>query len=111
MLVGWTWAFDTPFKWTKQIASHFGGTRQGIHYRSRTGLVDAPELGTVHPVVGGQVELVVDRRVVGHVDDGELLIGVVRRGRRRVIGLTEEEKAALVAFLKTLSDPGFLSGN
>jgi arylsulfatase len=30
MSVGWTWAFDTPFKWTKQIASHFGGTRQGM---------------------------------------------------------------------------------
>jgi arylsulfatase len=30
MAVGWTWAFDTPFKWTKQIASHFGGTRQGV---------------------------------------------------------------------------------
>jgi arylsulfatase A-like enzyme len=30
MAVGWTWAFDTPFLWTKQIASHFGGTRQGM---------------------------------------------------------------------------------
>jgi arylsulfatase len=30
MAVGWTWAFDTPFSWTKQIASHFGGTRQGM---------------------------------------------------------------------------------
>jgi arylsulfatase A-like enzyme len=30
MSVGWTWAFDTPFKWTKQIASYFGGTRQGM---------------------------------------------------------------------------------
>jgi arylsulfatase A-like enzyme len=30
MAVGWTWAFDTPFKWTKQIGSHFGGTRQGM---------------------------------------------------------------------------------
>ncbi len=30
MSVGWAWAFDTPFKWTKQIASHFGGTRQGM---------------------------------------------------------------------------------
>jgi arylsulfatase A-like enzyme len=29
MAVGWTWAFDTPFSWTKQVASHFGGTRQG----------------------------------------------------------------------------------
>jgi arylsulfatase A-like enzyme len=30
MAVGWSWAFDTPFKWTKQVASHFGGTRQGL---------------------------------------------------------------------------------
>src|SRR5213594_2118425 len=30
MAVGWTWAFDTPFKWTKQIAAYFGGTRQGM---------------------------------------------------------------------------------
>ena len=30
MSVGWAWAFDTPFKWTKQVASHFGGTRQGV---------------------------------------------------------------------------------
>jgi arylsulfatase len=29
MAVAWTWAFDTPFSWTKQIASHFGGVRQG----------------------------------------------------------------------------------
>jgi len=28
--VPWTWAFDTPFSWTKQIASHFGGVRQGM---------------------------------------------------------------------------------
>jgi arylsulfatase len=30
MAVPWTWAFDTPFSWTKQIASHFGGIRQGM---------------------------------------------------------------------------------
>lgn len=30
MSVGWAWAFDTPFSWTKQIASHFGGVRQGM---------------------------------------------------------------------------------
>lgn len=30
MAVPWAWAFDTPFQWTKQIASHFGGTRQGM---------------------------------------------------------------------------------
>ncbi len=30
MSVAWSWAFDTPFKWTKQVASHLGGTRQGM---------------------------------------------------------------------------------
>jgi arylsulfatase A-like enzyme len=30
MSVAWSWAFDTPFKWTKQIASFFGGTKQGM---------------------------------------------------------------------------------
>lgn len=28
--VGWGWAMDSPFQWTKQIASHFGGTRNGM---------------------------------------------------------------------------------
>ena len=26
----WAWAFDTPFKWMKQVPSHFGGTAQGM---------------------------------------------------------------------------------
>ena len=26
----WSWAMDTPFKWMKQVASHFGGTAQGM---------------------------------------------------------------------------------
>jgi arylsulfatase len=30
MAVGWAWAFDTPFSWTKQIVSHLGGVRQGM---------------------------------------------------------------------------------
>ena len=30
MSVAWSWAFDTPFKWTKQVASFFGGTRNGM---------------------------------------------------------------------------------
>ena len=30
MSVGWTWAFGTPFTWTKMVSSHFGGTKQGM---------------------------------------------------------------------------------
>jgi arylsulfatase A-like enzyme len=28
--VGCAWAANTPFQWTKQVASHFGGTRNGV---------------------------------------------------------------------------------
>ena len=28
--VGWAWALDSPFQWMKQVASHFGGTRNGM---------------------------------------------------------------------------------
>jgi len=41
MAVPWAWAFDTPFKWTKQVASHFGGTRQGMVISWR-GHIDDP---------------------------------------------------------------------
>ncbi|MCK1276018.1 arylsulfatase [Bradyrhizobium sp. 61] len=27
---GWAWAWDTPYQWTKEVASHFGGTRNGM---------------------------------------------------------------------------------
>ena len=37
MAAGWAVAFDTPFSWTKQVASDFGGTRNGmvIHWPQR----------------------------------------------------------------------------
>ncbi len=28
--IGWAWAGNTPFQWTKQVASHFGGTRNAM---------------------------------------------------------------------------------
>ncbi|MPZ00603.1 MAG: sulfatase-like hydrolase/transferase [Actinophytocola sp.] len=28
--VGWALAMNTPYQWTKQVASHFGGTRDGL---------------------------------------------------------------------------------
>lgn len=28
--IAWAWTFDTPYKWTKQVASYFGGTKNGM---------------------------------------------------------------------------------
>ncbi|MGL6278879.1 MAG: arylsulfatase, partial [Gaiella sp.] len=35
--VGWAHAMDTPYQWTKQVASHWGGTRNGtiVHWPTR----------------------------------------------------------------------------
>ena len=53
--VPWAWALDTPFKWTKQIASHFGGTRQGMAI-SWPGHIK--ELGGVRPQFHHVIDIV-----------------------------------------------------
>ena len=39
--VGWAWALDAPFQWMKQVASHLGGTRNGLAISWPKG-IDAP---------------------------------------------------------------------
>ncbi|MCE9554137.1 MAG: arylsulfatase [Planctomycetes bacterium] len=36
--IGWAWAGNTPFQWTKQVASHFGGTRNGMVFHWPNGI-------------------------------------------------------------------------
>ena len=38
--IGWAWALDSPFQWMKQVASHFGGTRNGMVVRWPAGIAD-----------------------------------------------------------------------
>lgn len=38
--VGWAWAMDTPYQWTKQVASHWGGTRNGTIVRYPSMIAD-----------------------------------------------------------------------
>lgn len=38
--VGWAWAANTPFQWAKQVASHFGGTRNGLIVQWPKGIRD-----------------------------------------------------------------------
>ena len=44
--VGWAHAMCTPFQWTKQIASHFGGTRNGTVVHWPKGIQAKGELRT-----------------------------------------------------------------
>ncbi|MDD7969324.1 sulfatase-like hydrolase/transferase [Actinomycetospora lemnae] len=38
--VGWALAMNTPYQWTKQVASHFGGTRDGLVVHWPAGIAD-----------------------------------------------------------------------
>jgi len=42
--VGWAWALDSPFQWMKQVASHFGGTRNALAVSWPAGIEASGEL-------------------------------------------------------------------
>ena len=42
--VGWAHAMDTPYQWTKQVASHWGGTRNGTIVHWPAGIESAGEV-------------------------------------------------------------------
>lgn len=44
--VGWAHAMNTPYQWTKQVASHFGGTRNGTIINWPNGIKAKGELRT-----------------------------------------------------------------
>ncbi|MGC2615165.1 MAG: sulfatase/phosphatase domain-containing protein, partial [Terracidiphilus sp.] len=44
--VGWAHAMDTPYQWTKQVASHWGGTRNGTIVHWPKGIQGRGELRT-----------------------------------------------------------------
>ncbi|HZX53432.1 MAG TPA: sulfatase-like hydrolase/transferase, partial [Ilumatobacteraceae bacterium] len=44
--VGWSWANCTPYQWTKQVASHWGGTRNGTIVHWPDGIESKGEIRT-----------------------------------------------------------------
>ncbi|MEN9802647.1 MAG: hypothetical protein RLZ37_1772 [Actinomycetota bacterium] len=42
--IGWAWALDAPFQWMKQVASHFGGTRNGMAIKWPDGIEHRGEI-------------------------------------------------------------------
>ena len=47
--VGWAWAMNSPYPWTKQVASHWGGTRNGTIVHWPSGLEESGESGRTSP--------------------------------------------------------------
>ena len=85
MAVAWSWAFDTPFKWTKQVASHFGGTRQGMAISWPGHIKDAG--GDSHPVPPHHRHRADDPRSHRHPGAGDGRRHQAKADRRREHGL------------------------
>ena len=69
--VGWAWAMDTPYQWTKQVASHWGGTRNGTIVHWPNGIKDK---GGVRNQFSHVIDLAPDRAGGGRhprADDGQ----------------------------------------
>src|SRR5262249_20265101 len=74
--VGWAWAGNTPFQWTKQVASHFGGTRNAM-------IVSWPKVITDHGKLRSQFHHVIDlmptlMEVVG-INEPRVVNGYIQR--------------------------------
>jgi len=76
MAVGWSWAFDTPFKWTKQIASHFGGTRQGMCIAWPARIKDA---GGIRTQFHHMIDIVPTLLEAAHIEAPVMLNGIAQK--------------------------------
>lgn len=57
---GWAWAMTSPFQWVKQVASHFGGTRNPMVVTWPAGITDAGGLRTQFAHVNDIVPTILD---------------------------------------------------
>ena len=112
MSVAWSWAFDTPFKWTKQIASHFGGTRQGMCMAWPNRIKDAGGIrNQFHHVIDIVPTILEATRIPAPV----MVNGIAQhphRGREHGLHLGQEERRCPVeaqdAVLRDVRQPGHL---
>lgn len=87
---GWAWATTTPFKWVKQVASHFGGTRNPL-------IVDWPG----HTTESGRV-----RSQFAHVNDiAPTILDVIGKTLPKDISGVEQIPFEGHSLKATFSDP------
>jgi arylsulfatase A-like enzyme len=90
--VGWAHAMDTPYQWTKQVASHWGGTRNGlvVHWpngirgKGRTPLTIPPrDRRGAHPVGSGDPSRAADGQRRGAGADPRHQYGILVQRHER----------------------------
>jgi len=74
--VGWAWAMSTPYKWTKQIPSYFGGTRNGMAIAWPGHITDA---GGIRPQFHHVVDIVPTLLEVTGIRAPETVDGITQK--------------------------------
>jgi arylsulfatase len=72
----WAWAMDTPFKWCKQVASHFGGTAQGMAMSWPGHIQDA---GGIRTQFHHMIDIVPTILEATHIAAPETIDGIAQR--------------------------------
>ncbi|HJT95449.1 MAG TPA: arylsulfatase [Mycobacterium sp.] len=92
--IGWAWAGNTPFQWTKQVASHFGGTRNGMVLRWPRGFKSTG--GAVRSQFHHVVDVAPTVLEAAHIPQPKTVNGVPQRPMDGVSMLysTDDPKAA-----------------
>ena len=96
MAVAWSWAFDTPFKWTKQVASHFGGTRQGMAISWPGHIKDVGGIRTQFHHVIDIVPTILEAAGIKAPDDGQRHQAEADRRREHGLYLRQGERQCAV---------------
>src|ERR1700751_552655 len=86
----WSWAMDTPFKWVKQVASHFGGTAQGMAI-SWPGHID--DLGGIRRQFHHLIDIVPTILEAAAIQEPDSLNGITQRSMDGVSMAYTWEKA------------------
>src|SRR5262247_432036 len=73
--VGWAHAMNTPYQWTKQVASHFGGTRNGAIVHWPGGIMSKGEMRTQFAHVIDVAPTILE---VAHLPEPTLVHGVMQ---------------------------------
>ena len=100
--VGWAWANCAPFQWTKQVASHWGGTRNGTIVHWPNGIEDKGGLRSqFSPRHRSRPDDPRSRRAA-RADDGERRAAVTDGGHEHAVHVqrTRRRRASRLAVLR-----------
>ena len=108
--VGWAWAMDTPFQWTKQVASHWGGTRNGTIVHWPAGIAEQGGLRTQFTHVIDIAPTILEAAGLPEPIDGQRRPAGADRGHQHALHLRRRRgaRAPRPAVLRDVRQPRHL---